>query len=58
MKLRLCKWFEKTLEQLGGSDETHEMLLGAVVEKGGVPRFDIVRILRNKAKWEAQCEER
>ena len=58
VKLRLCKWFEKTLEGLGGSDETHELLLGAVAEKWGVPRFEIVRILRNKAKWEAQCEER
>ena len=54
----MCKWFEKTLEDLGGSDESHEMLSGAVAERWGVPRFEIVRILRNKAKWKAQCEER
>ena len=58
VKLRLCKWFEQTLEQLGGSDEMYEILADAVAEKWEVPRFEIVRILRNKAKWEAQCEDR
>ena len=58
VKLRLCKWFEKKLEELGGSDEMHEVLLGAVAEKWAVPRFQILKILRTKAKWQAQCEER
>ena len=54
----MCKWFEETLEALGGSDETHGLLVGAVAERWAVPRFEIVRILRNKAQWQAQCEER
>ena len=58
VKLRLCKWFEKRLEELGGSDEMHEVLLGAVAQKWAFPRFENVRILRKKAKWQAQCDER
>ena len=58
MKLRLCKWFAKTYEDLGGSHETYAMLVGAVAERWNVHRFRIVRILRNEARWEAQCEAR
>ena len=58
VKLRLCKWFEKTHEDLGGSCEHHEMLLSAVAENWALPRIEIVRMISNKAKWRKQCEER
>ena len=58
VKLRLCKWSEKTHEELGGTDEVREMLVSAVAEKWHCSRPGIVRILRNKAKWQKQCDER
>ena len=58
VKLRLCKWFEKSHEDLGGTDEVWDMLVSAVAEKWHCSRPDIVRIVRNKAKWRKQCDER
>ena len=55
VSLRLCKWFEEKLEELSGSGEMHELLLGAVAEKWQAARFQIVGILRDQAKWQAQC---
>ena len=42
VRLRLCKWVEEKLEELGGSGEMHALLVGAVAENWGVPRFQIV----------------
>ena len=58
VRLRLCNWFEKTLEDLGGSDESRGALLTAVAERWGVTWGEVSKILRNKAKWQEQCEAR
>ena len=58
VKLMLCKWFAKKLEEIGGSDEMKEVLLQAVAEQWGVPRFEVVGILENEEKWKAQCKDR
>ena len=58
VKLRLCKWFEKNHVDLGSSDETHEVMVNAVAEAWGVPRWEIVRILKHKERWLRQCEDR
>ena len=58
VKLRLCKWFRKKHEGLGGSDGAHEMLLKAVAERWAVPRAEILRILKNEGTWKEQCDAR
>ena len=58
VKLKLRTWLRKTHEKLGGTDDVHETLVMAVAERWNVPRFDIVRVLRNEAKWKKQCEDR
>ena len=45
IKLRLCWWFRKTLESLGGSEATHEVMVGAVAERWRVTRPEVLRIL-------------
>ena len=58
VRLRLCQWFEKTHVDLGGSDETHEVMVCAVAETWGIPRGDIVGILKNKERWLRECDAR
>ena len=58
VRLRLCAWFEKNHADLGGSDEVWELLLRVVADKWNVSRPDILRILKGKARWQKECEER
>ena len=59
VKLRLCQWFEKTLEELGGSEEMHEVLLGAVAEKWGFLglRSGIFWMMRKRGRRNVRNEE-
>ena len=45
VKLRMCEWFRKTLLTIGGTEEMRGVLLGAVAEKWGIARFEVVGIL-------------
>ena len=58
VKLQLCAWFDKTLEDLGGSDEMRKMVLSGIGDRWNVPVREVERILRKKAVWAQQCEDR
>ena len=58
VKLQLCQWFEKTLEGLGGSDESRELVVKAVSERWDLQVSEVVKILGQKATWAQQCEDR
>ena len=58
VRLRLCKWMHKRHEALGGTDEAWDLLVHALAEQWGCTRPAILRILKDEAKWQEQCEAR
>ena len=58
VKLRLCAWFEKTLEDLGGSDESREVVLRGIADRWNLPVREVEQIIGKKAVWARQCEDR
>ena len=58
VRLKLCKWFKKTHEELGGSDDSYEVLVKAVGDNWMIPRFEVVKILNSEDTWFKQCDER
>jgi hypothetical protein len=45
-------------EDIGGTDEAWESVVGAVAEAWDVCRNDVLRIYEAKNKWQEECEER
>jgi len=57
-KLALCIWMQKIHEDIGGSDEASELVVGAVAGEWGVDRPEVVRIYKDRARWQEECDER
>ena len=58
VRLRLCKWIQKRLEGLGGTDEAWNLLVNAAAEQWGFSRGDILRILKHEDRWKEQRDAR
>ena len=58
VRLRLCKWMHKTHEALGGTDEAWDVVVNGVADQWGFSRADILRIVKNEARWQKECEAR
>ena len=58
VKLKLCKWVAKTLEDIGGGDELLEVIMRAIAERWNLSVRVVKQILEDQAKWQKQCEAR
>ena len=58
VKLRLCRWFDKTLEDLGGSHESREVVLRGIADRWNMSVAEVEKIINKKAIWKQQCEDR
>ena len=58
IKLQLCMGFEKTFEDLGGSEESRELVLRGISSTWNLLVGEVEKIIRKKAVWAQQCEDR
>ena len=58
VRLKLCVWFGRTLEEYGATDDVRRMLVACIAETWRVPCYEIEKILARRTLWAQRCEVR